>query len=247
VLTAGAPLHDPALLKQGFVQGAIATHRTLSWLGGGIASAGGGIEWFRAITGGVAHEALIAEGRAAGPGSHGVVFLPHLIYAPAPDPDTAARGAFVGLTAQAGRGALYRAVLEGLAMQARLMLEAMVALPGVRAPRELRSIGGTARNALLLEIKASVYGRPITVVDEPEATSLGAALLGGVAAGLWPDLDAALAALDRRDHSVDPQADLAAFYETLYETGYRGLQATLKPINRTLGGLAAGAEKTPPP
>lgn len=241
LLATAAPQRDAAVLRQGFIQGAIATHRALCYLGGTNNSCGGAIEWFRAIAGNPPHEALIAEASAIEPGSQGVVFLPHLVYGPPPDPDTAARGAFIGLTAHVSRAALYRAVLEGLALQMRVMLEAMAALPGIALPSEIRAIGGNARNPLFMQIKADVYGRPITVVDEPEASALGAALLGGVAAGLWPDLDAALAGLDRRDHIVEPQRDRVDRYDTLRTTVFEPLQPALKPLNRALANQAQGS------
>jgi len=237
LLATAFPLLDPSLMRRGFIQGAIATHRSLSYLGGGINSAGGTIEWFRAIAGNTPHETLIAEGEATGLGSQGVVSLPLLVYSPPPDPDVNGRGGFIGLTAHTTRGALYRAVLEGLAMQARLLVDAMAALPGITAPSEIRAIGGNSRNPLFLAIKANVYGRPVTAVDEPEATALGAALLGGVAAGVWPDLDAALAALERRDHVVEPDPALVERYDALHESVFARFQATLKPLNRELANL----------
>jgi len=245
LLVTAFPLLDPAVMRRGFIQGAIETHRPLSYLGGGINSSGGAVEWFRSLTGQAEHEALIAEARAIEPGSQGVVFLPHLVYSPPPDPDTSARGAFIGLTAHADRGAMFRAVLEGLAMQARLMVDAMAALPGITPPSEIRAIGGSSRNALFLEIKANVYGRPVTVVDEPEATALGAALLGGVAAGLWPDLDAALTTIDQRHHTVTPDPSLAERYESLHRSVFEQLHSTLTPLNRALAGFDRKAELVP--
>jgi len=49
----------------------------------------------------------------------------------------------------------------------------------------------------------------VTVVDESESTALGAALPGGVADGLWPNIEAAVAGLDRREHQVEPEDDLS--------------------------------------
>ena len=242
LLATAAPQRDPAVMRHGFIQGAIATHRALAYLGGTNNSCGGAIEWFRAIAGNPPHEALIAEAGAVPPGSQGVVFLPHLVYGPPPDPDTASRGAFIGLTAHVTRAALYRAVLEGLALQMRVMLEAMAALPGIALPSEIRAIGGNARNPLFMAIKASVYGRPVTVVDEPEASALGAALLGGVAAGLWPDLDAALAGLERRDHVVEPQREQAERYDALRTTVFEPLQPALKALNRALADQPQGSD-----
>jgi xylulokinase len=242
LLVTAAPQREPAVLLHGFIQGAVATHRALCYLGGTNNSCGGAIEWFRAVAGNPPHATLIAEAGAVPPGSQGVVFLPHLVYGPPPDPDTASRGAFIGLTAHVTRAALYRAVLEGLALQMRVMLEAMAALPGITLPSEIRAIGGNARNPLFMQIKADVYGRPVTVVDEPEASALGAALLGGVAAGLWPDLDAALAALDRRDHVVQPQREQVERYDALRTSVFQPLFATLRATNHAL----ADFDRAPP-
>lgn len=233
-LATDRPLKTPTLVRQGFIQGAVATHRPLNYLGAGINMSGGAIEWFRAATGAAPHEALIGEAAAVAPGSNGVLFLPHLVFSPPPDLDPAGRGAFLGLTPEASRGALYRAVLEGLAMQARLMLDTMAAAPGVGAPRQIRVIGGNSRNALFLAIKAAVFGRPLAVIDEPEATSLGAALLGGIAAGLWPDLDAALARLERREHAVEPDPATVQRYDELYRQLFERFRTHLKPLNDAL-------------
>ena len=110
--------------------------------------------------------------------------------------------AFLGLCLATGRGALFRAVIEGLAMQARMVLDGMVALTGHGQPREIRVIGGGSRNRLLLSVKANVFAARSSSSTRPKSTALGAALLGGIAAGLFPSLDAALRQLDRRDHVV---------------------------------------------
>ncbi len=155
------------------------------------------------------------------------------------EPDTEARGAFIGLTKESSRASLYRAVLEGLCLQMRRMTEAIATLPGVGGPREIRVIGGGSRNPLLLSIKASVLGEPILVMDETESTALGAALLGGVAAGVWPNLDAAVAGLKRRERLVEPEPQWAKFYAESYERAFRGLQSTLQPTHKALAALAS--------
>jgi len=181
-----------------------------------------------------ARDRLIAEAGATPVGALGTCFLPHLAYSTPPVVDVAARGAFVGLTAGTSRGAMFRAVLEGLAMEARFAVEAMAALPGAGAPSEIRAIGGNTKNPLLLRIKASVYGRPLTVIDEPEATALGAALLGGLAAGIWPDLPACLAAIAQRRSVVEPDAAWGRGYADLYDGIYRKLYPALAPISHDL-------------
>jgi xylulokinase len=234
-LSIPGPLRDAALVRQGFIQGAMATHRALNYVGAGINASGGAIEWFRAVSGGAAHEILIGEAARVAPGSSGVLFLPHLVFTPPPDLDPKGRGAFLGLTPDAGRGALYRAVLEGLAMQTRLMVDTMAAAPGIERPHQIRVIGGNSRNALFLAIKAAVFGRPLLVVEEPEATSLGAALLGGIAGGLWHDLDAALAGLERHERTIEPDAGETRHYDELYRTVFAPFRTHLNPVNDVLG------------
>jgi xylulokinase len=237
--TTDAPLIDSQVNDQGFIQGAIKTNRDLFYLGGAIYSSGGAVEWLRTLFGGVPHDALIAEARAVPPGAGGAMFLPHLAFAGAPEPDDHARGALVGLNAHAKRGSLYRAALEGLSLQMRRMSDALAELPGVGKPHEIRVIGGGARNALFLSIKASVLDEPILVMDEAESTALGAAMLGGVAAGLWRDLDEAVAELERRFHVVEPQKDWVDLYEERYQKVFRTLQGQLKGPNNQIADLEA--------
>ncbi|MEQ8696503.1 MAG: FGGY family carbohydrate kinase [Bauldia litoralis] len=241
MLANAAPLSDPEMLNRGFYQGAIGADRTMSYLGAGIFSSGGAMEWLRSIVGGIPVETLIAEAATIPPGCHGVAFLADLGGLSPPEPDPYARGAFVGMTPQTTPAALYRAVLEGLAMQSRMIFDGMVSLPGVETPRELRLIGGVSRNRLFLSIKASVLDRPIIVVEEPEATALGAALLGGIAGGVFPSLDSALAGLDRTEFVVEPGADTGQ-YGQLRAMVFEGLHARMRPINRSLHAYLGGLE-----
>jgi xylulokinase len=236
-LATAAPIADPEVLKRGYIQGAIATHRKMSFVGAGIFSSGGALEWLRHVLGDPARETIIAEAGAAPPGSRGVVFLPHLANSPPPEPDPESRGAFVGLSPAVDRGTLYRAVLEGLAMQARLMVDGMNRLPGVTPVDGIRVIGGGSRNALFLRIKANAFARPLTVIDEAEATALGAALLGGIAAGIYRDLDEALAGLERREHVIEPDGD-AVLYEELRARVFEQLHPALKGVNHAVAGLS---------
>ncbi|MCB1496567.1 MAG: hypothetical protein KDJ86_12325 [Bauldia sp.] len=242
LLLAGArPLSDPELVTRGYYQGAIGTDRAMSYLGAGIFSAGGAMEWLRSIVGGLPVDTLIAEAARVPPGCNGVAFLADLGGLSPPDPDPHARGAFVGMTQQTTPAVLYRAVLEGLAIQSRMIFDAMGAFPGVEPPRELRLIGGVSRNRLFLSIKASVMARPIVVVDEPEATALGAALLGGIAGGVFPSLDAALAGLDRTEFVVEPD-DAEDRYAALRTMVFEQLHARMRPINRSLHVFQGGSE-----
>ena len=231
------PLSDPAILDRGYFQGRIEADRQLAYIGAGINASGGAIEWFRDLfAAGISHAELIAEAEEVPAGAGGVSFLPHLASAPPPDPDVAARGAFVGLTTGTPRGMLFRAILEGLAFEARRIIDGMAHIAGVPPPEDIRLIGGSSRNRLFVEIKASVLGRALTILDQPEATALGAALLGGLAAGVWPDLDGALAALDQPHHEVLPNPQWAETYERAYREVHLQLAPALRNINRSIAG-----------
>ncbi|HUC16476.1 MAG TPA: FGGY family carbohydrate kinase [Acetobacteraceae bacterium] len=229
------PVMSPDLLRQGYAQGAAARDRPLFYLGGTIYSSGGAVEWTRRLFGqDLSHQALIGEAELLSPGSNGVSFLPHLAYGAPPHADITARGAFLGLTSAKGRSEMFRAVLEGLAMEARSVVAGMTDLAGLGEPEAIIVIGGNTRNRLLLEIKASTYGRPMTVIAEPEATALGAALLGGIAAGLWPDLRRALAEIERETFVVDPCPDWIPIYDEYFNTVHARLYAALQLIHAQL-------------
>ena len=232
-LPARAPLAEPRLAERGYAQGAVEVDRPAYYVLGGIYSSGASVDWFRrSIAPGLDHRTLIAEGSAVAPTSGGLIFVPHLHHSASPHPDAHARGAFIGLRPGMGRASLYRAVLEGLAMEARLAFDGMADILG--PPREIRVAGGSARNALLLKIKASVYRRPLSVMPVTEATTLGAALLAGLGAGVYPDLAAALERLDAAPRIVEPDPAWADQYETHYAAVYRRAYAALRPLNHAL-------------
>ena len=140
------PLGDPRLLSRGYVQGAIEADRKLCYIAGALLSAGGAFEWMRGIAGNPPQDALIAEAEAMPAGCNGVIFLPHLANGPPPNPDIYARGACLGLTQTTTPALLYRAVLEGVALQSRLMLDGMTGLEGGARPNNCGS--SAARRAI---------------------------------------------------------------------------------------------------
>jgi xylulokinase len=240
LLSAEKPLTGRSVLEKGYIQGALEIEGTRAYVAGALLSSGGSIEWLRSIAGNAPQETLIAEASKLPAGSSGVMFLPHLANGPPPDPDNYARGAFLGLTQVTTAPQMYRAVLEGLALQSRMMLDGMTALPGVGEPRTIRLIGGASRNRLFLSIKASVFARPLLVVEETEATALGAAMLGGVAAGVHPTFDAAFQNLDRKEYVIEPESAAVEAYDRLRTSVFAKIHERLKPINRGLSAFAAG-------
>lgn len=196
----------------------------------GLFSSGAAVEWMRTlVASGAPLDAAAAEVEAlaasAPPGSLGVLFLPHLT--------AGERGAFVGLTVSSGRAALARAVYEGLAFEWRHMLDNIEEMLGVRA-RTIRAIGGGTRLPVWLGIKAHVLGRPIQVLDMDESVTLGAALLGGIAAGVYRSEDEAVGAVQMRERTVMPDETLHAQYERIYRTAFLRLASALAPVHTAL-------------
>src|SRR5947199_29252 len=125
--------------------------------------------------------ALTGEAARWPPTVEGLTFLPYLAGERTPHADPAARGAFAGLSLRHDRGALVRAVMEGVAYGLRDSLELLREL-GVRADVG-RVSGGGARSELWLRILASVLDLPLARATVEEGSAYGAALLRGVAAG----------------------------------------------------------------
>ncbi|HET6379774.1 MAG TPA: FGGY family carbohydrate kinase [candidate division Zixibacteria bacterium] len=177
---------------------------------------GGTTRWLAGILG-VGQERLPELAREAAPGSDGVLFLPALSGSMTPRWNANARGAFSGLALSHTTGHLARAAYEGLAYALRDIVDRLSEL-GL-ANGELRVVGGGARSDFWLQLKADVTGRPVRLVESPEATAVGAAMLASQAAGLVARLDQAVAAFVRlAPWLVEPSQD-AATRET-YTDGY---------------------------
>ena len=195
-------------------------------------SAGGSLSWWRDLVGGD-FDTLVAGAEAVAPGAEGLVFLPYLTGERTPHLDPEARGAFVGLTVRHGRGHLTRAVMEGVAFSMRDGLEIM---RGLGTPDDdVRAVGGGARSPLWMQLQADVYGRPVrrTVIDEGPA--YGAALLAGVAAGAFADVEEASSRVRLREEVTEPDPERARRYDGLYEV-YASLYPALRGAMHKLAG-----------
>jgi len=178
---------------------------------GVMLSAAGSLRWLRdAIAPGVGYDELVAEAAAWPPGTEGLTFLPYLVGERTPHADPDARGAFVGLNVRHDRGALVRAVLEGVAFGLRDSLDLIVELGGT--PARGRVSGGGARSEEWLRVVASVLELPLERVAVDEGGAFGAAILAGVAAGTWRDVHAAIAETVQLAEQIDPVPDWVDTY-----------------------------------
>ena len=191
-------------------------------------NAAGSLRWFRdALAPSASFDELTAEAARSDAGVDGAIFLPYLQGERTPHADPDARGAFSGLSLLHDRGALVRAVLEGVAYGLRDSLELLREL-GVE-PRAGRASGGGAHSRLWLEIVASVLQLPLerSVVDEGSA--YGAALLAGVAGGTFASAQEAVAACVRVRETVEPNSAWARRYEDGYAR-FRALYPAIRGV-----------------
>lgn len=127
-------------------------------------------------------EREMAEGE---PGAGGVLYLPYLLGERSPRWNHMARGAFIGMDVRTKKADMARAVLEGVGFNLKVILDI---LENRQRTESLNLIGGGAKGSLWPRILADIWGKPLNLpAYSEEATSLGAAVCGGVGIGLYPD------------------------------------------------------------
>jgi xylulokinase len=193
---------------------------------GVMLSAAGSLRWW-SHTVGTEERDLVAEAEAWAPGAEGLLFLPYLTGERTPHADPGARGAFVGLTVRHDRGALTRAVLEGVAYGLRDSLELLRELGFTAAVGRIS--GGGARSELWAEIVATVLGIPLERAAVDEGAAFGAALLAGVRSGRFADAHEAVAECVSVSGVVEPNASWTAVYDEGYER-FRALYPAVRPL-----------------
>jgi xylulokinase len=195
---------------------------------GVMLAAAGSLQWFRDVAARDAtFDELLAEAERWPPGADGMLFAPYLSGERTPHADPDARAAFVGLELRHDRGALCRAVLEGVAYGLRDSTELLRAL-GVEI-EVARVSGGGARSRLWLEIIASALGVPLELTAAEEGSAFGAALLGGVAGDVFADVHEAVRAGVSVRETIEPVRDWQEAYADGYER-FRGLYQATKEV-----------------
>jgi xylulokinase len=191
---------------------------TFGWLAGKVLGAAPGDQ--KALL-----DALAEQAAALPPGADGLVVLPYFCGVMNPYWDDAASGVLFGLRGGHGPAHLYRAIAEGIALEQRLHTEHVEAAVG--AIEELVVVGGPAGSDLWCQILADVIGKRIVRASTTEATALGAAVVAAAAAGLYSDLEGAVAGMTRTGRAFVPGDDRPA-YDALYRSVYRGLFEDLR-------------------
>jgi xylulokinase len=170
------------------------------------------------------YELMNLSAEKSPPGANGLLYLPYLMGERSPRWNPRARGGFIGLTIRHSRADMLRAVLEGVTMNLRVVLEAFTRQG---APIEaMRVIGGGARGRFWNRIMADIYGIPVQrLAILEEATSMGAAVAGGVGVGLYKDF-AISEQMNQIVAVVEPDPAAQAVYARLtpiFEAAYQQL------------------------
>jgi xylulokinase len=230
-LAAPRPIYDP-------------DHRTFTWCHvvpgmyaptGTMQAAGASYQWTRnqlcpeevrtaEMIAASAYDVMNDAAERSSIGANGLIFLPYLLGERSPHWNPRARGAFIGLTVRHTRADMIRAVLEGVTMNLRVILDAFRS-QGTEID-SMRLIGGGARGRFWNRLMADIYGVPVhrlAIIEE--ATSMGAALVGGVGVGLYPDFSM-IEKMNQTMEIIEPDPTAQKAYEDIYaifETAYQAL------------------------
>jgi xylulokinase len=163
-----------------------------------------------------AYDLICLEASQTPAGCKGYIFFPFFQGQSAPYYSDHARGGSIGLSLVHDRGMMARAVLEGVAYELRMIVRAMENV--LQRPFEsLRITGGGAKSALWMRILADVFGRPVDLLKVPECTTLGAAVLGAVGAGVFGNIEEAVRCMVHFDKSLEPDKTNQSMYSEMFD------------------------------
>ncbi len=180
-------------------------------------------------------------------GSDGLIYLPYLMGERSPVLDPEARGVFFGLTARHTRAHLVRAVMEGVALSQRHNL--MVLREMGITPSELKACGGGASSPLWRQMLADTMGCAVRTMESKEGPALGAAILAGVAAGIYKDAREGCRRCVRASTtaSVPNPTEVARYNEvfSVYKALYPALRAPFSMLARMRNALGGEKQEYP--
>lgn len=164
------------------------------------------------------YDTMTAEAALSPAAANGLVYMPYLMGERCPRWNTEAYGGLMGMTLKTSRGDIIRAVMEGVAMNLRAILNIFgrFAYKDGHAT-DIIMIGGGAKSELWLQIIADSWKRRVTVPrDIGEATSIGAAIIAGVGVGLYKDFGVC-ETFNRTARTIEPKPENYDVYDALFE------------------------------
>ena len=198
-------------------------------LQGGTVGGGASFRWLREnFFPELSFSEMDESAKQAPPGSDGLIFLPYMAGERSPVWDPAAKGVFYGFDFSKTKSHFIRSVMEGTAYSLLHNLE--TAAETGNSADILYSNGGAANSDLWMQIKSDAANRPVAVPQSDMSTTLGAAMLGGVAVGIYKDFTDAVKNTVRIRKTFYPDADNHEIYKKRYETYleiYKNLKNTM--------------------
>ena len=184
--------------------------------------------------GGSAYDYINEQIEESPAGSNGVVFLPYLLGERAPRWNADAKGAWIGLKPENTRGDILRSVLEGVTMNLSICLDILRTKIDIS---EITVVGGGAKGAVWRQIMADIYNARILVPTlHEEGSSMGAAVIGGVGAGIYKDFSA-IGKFIQIEHIHEPNPNAMKEYETAKKAFDVYYLALAEPFRKVAGGM----------
>ena len=154
--------------------------------------------------------------KATPAGADGLIMLPYFQGSGIPELNEKAEGVYYGINAGHTRGHFIRAIMEGLAIALKRMLECEEKLGATMT--EIRSLGGGSKSKAWCQIKADILGMPVKVINNSESTPcMGCAILAGVANGMWNSIDEATEKFITIKETYYPNPENKETYEKVYK------------------------------
>ena len=208
-------------------------------------SAGGSLQWFRnnfcaaemqtaADMGIDAYELLTQQAERVPIGANRLLFLPYLMGERSPTLNPESRGVFFGLSGMHKRPDMLRAVMEGVVYSQRDCLDVLREMNVEFS--QMMATGGGGRSPFWRQMMADVFDCPIVTADNKEGPALGVAILAGVGAGLYPNIQDACATIIQANTTQQPNQENHKAYEPYYKL-YKEVYGQLTGSFTTLSGL----------
>ena len=179
---------------------------------------------------------LEKEALLSPPGAGGIVFLPYLAGERSPIWNPDASGTWFGLTRNTGRPDMIRAVFEASAYAMRQLMEEARKTWGWY-PETIMGVGGGVQSSLWNRIKADVMSVRYATSENSDAAALGAALMGGIAGGMFADTgDSAIPRLESYGQPLEPDKAVKDVYHRMFDI-YTSLYPRLESSMRTLANI----------
>jgi xylulokinase len=231
--TVNQPILDPGDQMPCHYHGLPGLYMLHTFTSGGIV-----MRWFRDEFAGVelqtakatgmdAYDLMGMEAASVAPGCEGLVMLPHLQGAMAPETNPKASGVFYGFTLRHSRNHFTRAIMESVGFIVRRNIDV---IEGLGVPvNEVRALGGGARSRIWKQMEADIIGRPVLTTTNEEAATLGAAILAGKAVGLYSGVEEAAGRMIQIKERFEPNPGNRAVYDEAFHT-YVKLYEALCPL-----------------